>query len=98
MTSLMTKSSLYDMISMIIPGFLFILCVEFASGIGVNNNFDNAAVGAVVFVLSYIVGLLLHIVSKKIFDSVIRNDDHDISIARSDTDNAIKKEKNIREY
>lgn len=98
MTSLMTKSSLYDMVSMIIPGFLFILCVEFASGVGVDNNFDNVAIGIVVFVLSYIVGLLLHLISKRIFDSIIRNDYHDISTAHSDINNTIKKEKNIRDY
>jgi len=74
MTSLMSKSSLYDMVSMIIPGFLFILCVEIASGIGLGCNFSTPMSGIITFTLSYILGIIIHLVSKDIFRPVLRED------------------------
>lgn len=72
MTSLASKTSLYDMVSMVIPGYLLILCVQFVSGI--KFNFDSEIAAAIVmFTLSWIIGLILHLVSKDIFDIVLRN-------------------------
>lgn len=53
----MSKSPLYDMVSMIIPGYLFILCVEIASGIGFDSNFYDWTASIITFVLSYTLGL-----------------------------------------
>lgn len=73
MTSLITKGSLYDMLSIIIPGYLvyFLLNVIFLSKLSVFNktlvNDDVFASVVIVFVISYIVGMVIHLFSKRVF-------------------------------
>ncbi len=80
MTNLMTKSSLYDMLSMIIPGFIMLFSIEQIVGCDADatetfSSSDGLAIPKYVciFVLSYVVGLLIHYLSKKIFDRFLRN-------------------------
>lgn len=98
MTSLMTKSSLYDMMSMIIPGFLFIVCVEIASGIGFDRNFYDLTASIITFVLSYILGLIIHLVSKILFNPLLRNDFDNIKQIENDVQKRIKEESELKIY
>jgi len=99
MTTLMSKSSLYDMVSMIIPGFLFILCVEIILGVEVDKNFDTVTAGIVTFTISYAIGLLIHISSKSILDPLIRNEKKDIVHVKEQVDKVISTEdEDIRDY
>lgn len=98
MTGLMTKSSLYDMVSMVIPGYLFLLCAKMASGIKFGDDFGITTKAIVLFTASWVVGMLLHYVSKGIFDPVLRNLERDIKKAKVEAYKRIKQEKNIRDY
>jgi len=89
---------LYDMVSMVIPGYLFILCAEMASGIKVSNDFDTLAKAVILFASSWFVGLLLHYASKGIFDPVLRNLECDIRKSRKCAAYTIRKELPIRDY
>ena len=69
----MTKSTLYDMLSMIIPGYLLVLGVKLLCApdcLAAGYTLDSVVV---VFVLSYLLGLVLHHLSKLLFDPVLRN-------------------------
>jgi len=94
----MAKSSLYDMVSMIIPGFLFILCVKEASGIEIKNEFDSITTAIIVFSFSWIVGFVLHYISKRIFNPILRNRPKDIIDAEKETDRNVRKESDLKDY
>lgn len=98
MTSLMAKSSLYDMVSMIIPGYLFILCVELASGIGFEYNFFDLTASIITFVLSYILGLIIHLVSKILLDPLLRNSIDNVKRTKEKVESTIRKESELKEY
>lgn len=96
MTSLAGKTSLYDMVSMVIPGYLFIQCVQFASRIIIQFDSDITA-AVVMFTLSWIVGLILHLASKDIFDIILRNKIKDLEDVNEDVSKSNEKRYNCRD-
>lgn len=105
MTNLMSKSTLYDMLSMIIPGYISLLCFYIAcKGKFGWRDIDYNSIPSIVigFVLSYLVGILLHLLAKEIFNPVLRNNEKDIDEAQKKTKSEIlerqKKEPNVETY
>lgn len=86
------------MVSMVIPGYLFILCVKIASGVKTSSCFDSITSAIIAFSFSWIVGFMLHFISKRIFDPILRNRATDIIDAEKETNKKIKKEWVIKEY
>ncbi len=86
MTNLMSKSSLYDMLSMIIPGFITLFLLAQIVGCDTMKIFccNCLAVPTYVciFVLSYVAGLLVHYLSRAIFDRFLRNNPEHIEAAK----------------
>lgn len=80
--SITTKISLYDMLSMVLPGGLLLWCVKqmnFADNIinqfmGSLNDFPGGILWLSVFViiLAYIVGLINHVLTDSLFSKVLR--------------------------
>ncbi len=100
MTSLMTKSSLYDMLSMIIPGFITLF--SFAKAVEMDQYFNkNAGLSIAhyicIFALSYLVGLIIHYFSKGLFDPCLRNNPKDIEIAKQRFKDSKENKENINQ-
>lgn len=86
------------MVSMIIPGFLFILCVKEASGTEIVFNFKSIPTVIIVFSFSWIVGFMLHCISKRIFNPILRNRPKDIIDAEKETIRNVKNESDLKDY
>ena len=73
MTTLITKSTLYDTLSMIIPGYLILLWLKMALFPLAQYSLDIVSQGIIVFVISYLIGIALHIFTKHVFNPILRN-------------------------
>lgn len=59
MTSLLGKSSLYDMLACIIPGYLLLLLAKLLFVADISWEIDNVSFAIGAFTLSYLTGLLI---------------------------------------
>ena len=73
MNGLTTKVSLYDLLSMIIPGYLFLYLLKRAFFSEYSQTCDESTYLIVVFSCSYIIGLAIHYIAKLIFKSLRNN-------------------------
>ena len=76
MTSLLGKSTLYDMLACIIPGYLLLQLAKllFAPNITLEiDNVNNVSIAIGVFTLSYLTGLLLKWLMENILNGFLRN-------------------------
>lgn len=76
MTSLLGKSTLYDMLACIIPGYLLLQLAKllFAPNITLEiDNINNVSIAIGVFTLSYLTGLLLKWLMENILNGFLRN-------------------------
>ncbi len=85
MNELISKSSLYDTVSMIIPGFIMLF--YFAEKVGMTcywgkNGSLSIAYYICIFALSYLVGLMIHYFSKLVYNPCLRNNRKHIRKAR----------------
>jgi len=62
-----SKLSLYDVLSMIIPGFLLLMLFPICSNYPMENLCTNVYVGFLLFIVCYVVGLIYHKVIEKLF-------------------------------
>lgn len=67
MNTLSTKTSLYDLLSMIVPGYLVLFLLHKAFFQQCIWRSDEMTFGIAAFAVSYIVGLALHWFSKLVF-------------------------------
>lgn len=98
MTNLITKSTLYDTLSMVIPGYLFLLClyVMFKDFSRLNEVDDNRLSSVVIyFTLSYLVGMIIHWVSKILFNRFLRNNDSAITKVKEEVAEEIEKRREL---
>ena len=72
MTNLMIKSTIYDALSMIIPGYLL---VQWGDMVFLGNIEMRSTIGVVIttFTLSYIVGIIFHYIASCIFNPILKN-------------------------
>lgn len=78
MNGLMTRLSLYDMLSILLPGFLtvFLYCVIFdktTADFSSAWNYGETTFWIISFTMSYIVGYLIHLISKLVFKNLRHN-------------------------
>ena len=73
MTSLLGKSTLYDMLACIIPGYLLLLLANLLFAPNITLNIDNVSIAIGVFTLSYLTGLLLKWLMENILNGFLRN-------------------------
>ena len=73
MTSLLGKSTLYDMLACIIPGYLLLQLAKLLFAPNITLNIDNVSIAIGVFTLSYLTGLLLKWLMENILNSSLRN-------------------------
>lgn len=91
MNTLSTKSSLYDLLSMIIPGYLVIFLFHEAFFQHCKWIYDDVTFGITAFAVSYIVGLALHWFSKQVFRT-LRNCKCLTSMARDKVNKVLERE------
>lgn len=73
MTSLLGKSTLYDMLACIIPGYLLLQLAKLLFAPNITLNIDNVSIAIGVFTLSYLTGLLLKWLMENILNGFLRN-------------------------
>lgn len=75
MDKILNGSTLYDVLSAIVPGYLFLLwCrIVFLPKEFSVTGLDELSLGIIIFVASYLVGLLLKFFLERLFSSVLRN-------------------------
>ena len=73
MTSLLGKSTLYDMLACIIPGYLLLLLANLLFAPNITLKIDNVSKAIGVFTLSYLTGLLLKWLMENILNGFLRN-------------------------
>ena len=73
MTSLLGKSTLYDMLACIIPGYLLLQLAKLLFAPNITLNIDNVSIAIGVFSLSYLTGLLLKWLMENILNGFLRN-------------------------
>lgn len=73
MTSLLGKSTLYDMLACIIPGYLLLLLANLLFAPNITLEIDNVSKAIGVFTLSYLTGLLLKWLMENILNGFLRN-------------------------
>lgn len=73
MTSLLGKSTIYDMLACIIPGYLLLLLANLLFAPNITLNIDNVSIAIGVFTLSYLTGLLLKWLMENILNGFLRN-------------------------
>lgn len=67
MTSIMNKVGLYDMLSMVIPGYLIVFLFWKVFGNGQPWPYDTLTYGVAAFCVSYIVGIIIHYLARFVF-------------------------------
>ena len=67
MTSLMSKTGLYDLLSMILPGYLILFLIVQCLPIDHCWKYDETTYFIAVFCVSYVMGLIVHYVSRWAF-------------------------------
>lgn len=65
---------MYDMLACIIPGYLVLLWGKIMFFEDVNINISNISIAIVVFVFSYVIGLLAKGIMEKITNPILRNE------------------------
>lgn len=73
MTSLLGKSSLYDMLACIIPGYLLLLLAKLLFVADISWEIDNVSFAIGAFTLSYLTGLLIKWLMEKVLNDLLRN-------------------------
>lgn len=73
MTSLLGKSTLYDMLACIIPGYLLLQLAKLLFAPNITLKIENVSIAIGVFTLSYLTGLLLKWLMENILNSSLRN-------------------------
>ena len=73
MNGLASKLSLFDMVSMFIPGYLFLYLLKRAFFTDCLHECDELTYVVVVFTMSYITGMAIHQISKLIFKFLRNN-------------------------
>lgn len=94
MTSLLGKSTLYDMLACIIPGYLLLQLAKllFAPNITLEiDNVNNVNNAIVFFTLSYLTGLLLKWLMENILNGFLRNTPNRIRSAYNKSNCIFKK-------
>lgn len=94
MTSLLGKSTLYDMLACIIPGYLLLQLAKllFAPNITLEiDNVNNVSIAIGVFTLSYLTGLLLKWLMENILNGFLRNTPNRIRSAYNKSNCIFKK-------
>lgn len=86
MKGLTTRLSLYDMLSILLPGFLTIFLSSavldsFTDPLSI-WNYGTTTFWIIAFTISYIVGYLIHLISKLIFKSVRHNTNLSIKVKK----------------
>lgn len=94
MTSLLGKSTLYDMLACIIPGYLLLQLAKLLFAPNITLNIDNVSIAIGVFTLSYLTGLLLKWLMENILNGFLRNTPNRIRSAY-DKSNCIFKEETL---
>lgn len=94
MTSLLGKSTLYDMLACIIPGYLLLQLAKLLFAPNITLNIDNVSIAIGVFTLSYLTGLLLKWLMENILNGFLRNTPNRIRRAY-DKSNCIFKEETL---
>ena len=81
----MTKTSLYDFLSMIVPGYLFIAIIVYPEYKWRQCMYYDVSTLTMVItlVMSYIFGMFIHCVSKCFFDKIFRNNTKEIKKQRA---------------
>lgn len=92
MTSLLGKSTLYDMLACIIPGYLLLLLANLLFAPNITLNIDNVSIAIGVFTLSYLTGLLLKWLMENILNGFLRNTPKRIRNAYDKSNCIFKKE------
>lgn len=91
MTSLLGKSTLYDMLACIIPGYLLLQLAKLLFAPNITLEIENVSIAIGVFTLSYLTGLLLKWLMENILNGFLRNTPNRIRSAY-DKSNCIFKE------
>ena len=93
MNGLTSKLSLFDIVAMFIPGYLFLYLLKRAFFTDFLHECDELTYVVVVFTMSYITGMAIHQISKLIF-KFLRNNPCIISRSKNDftKNNDIQKE------
>lgn len=89
MNTLSTKTSLYDLLSMIIPGYLLLFLLQKIFLQSCSWPYDEVTFGVFTFAASYIVGMALHWLSKCLFCK-LRNCECLISKAKEKVNNNLR--------
>ena len=92
MTSLLGKSTLYDMLACIIPGYLLLQLAKLLFAPNITLNIDNVSIAIGVFTLSYLTGLLLKWLMENILNGFLRNTPNRIRSAYDKSNCIFKKE------
>lgn len=91
MTSLLGKSTLYDMLACIIPGYLLLQLAKLLFAPNITLNIDNVSIAIGVFTLSYLTGLLLKWLMENILNGFLRNTPNRIRSAYNKSNCIFKK-------
>lgn len=67
MTSLMSKTGLYDLLSMVLPGYLVLFLIVKCLPINHCWEYDETTYFIAAFCVSYVVGLIVHYMSRRAF-------------------------------
>lgn len=94
MTSLLGKSTLYDMLACIIPGYLLLQLAKLLFAPNITLEIENVSIAIGVFTLSYLTGLLLKWLMENILNGFLRNTPNRIRSAY-DKSNCIFKEETL---
>lgn len=94
MTSLLGKSTLYDMLACIIPGYLLLQLAKLLFAPNITLEIENVSIAIGVFTLSYLTGLLLKWLMENILNGFLRNTPNRIHSAY-DKSNFIFKEETL---
>lgn len=91
MTSLLGKSTLYDMLACIIPGYLLLLLANLLFAPNITLEIENVSIAIGVFTLSYLTGLLLKWLMENILNGFLRNTPNRIRSAYNKSNCIFKK-------
>ena len=67
MTSLIGKTGLYDLLSMVLPGYLMLFLISKAFCVDYNWEYDEITCAVSVFCVSYVLGIIVHYLSRIVF-------------------------------
>ena len=91
MTSLLGKSTLYDMLACIIPGYLLLQLAKLLFAPNITLEIENVSIAIGVFTLSYLTGLLLKWLMENILNGFLRNTPNRIRSAYNKSNCIFKK-------